>query len=366
MSDSFLGENLIFIISQPRSGSTLLQRVLAGNDAVVTSAEPWLMLHPVYGLRSEGIATDYAADWAAKGVNEFLEHYTDGPQVYDDGIRAFAKTVYENAIQKGGGEWFVDKTPRYLLILDDLLRLFPAAKFVFLIRNPIAVLASIINTQINHDLVTLERFAVELLEGPKTILDAIDSLGDKAIVIRYEEFVSNPESQAHSLCDALGISYTEGMIDYENTPSMKGFMQDRTGIQQHTRPNKSRIESWRQMLTDPQQIHFAQSYLRALGRETLEQLGYSYDELNDAVRAAAERTPRKGWVFPWRVAILQPVQHKGLDHLTVNMYRNIRDYGPVMGRVRTVGSFFASVWTACKFIFSRGSFANWRPPRPND
>ncbi len=79
VSDKYLGDNLIFIISLPRSGSTLLQRVLGGHDDVVTSSEPWIMLHPVYGRRDKGISTEYSADWAALGVNEFLEHYTDGP-----------------------------------------------------------------------------------------------------------------------------------------------------------------------------------------------------------------------------------------------------------------------------------------------
>ena len=52
MSDEYLGENLIFIISQPRSGSTLLQRMLSGNKDIKTSAETWLMLHPLYAVRS--------------------------------------------------------------------------------------------------------------------------------------------------------------------------------------------------------------------------------------------------------------------------------------------------------------------------
>ena len=48
MADEYLGENLIFIISQPRSGSTLLQRMLSGNKDIKASAETWLMLHPLY------------------------------------------------------------------------------------------------------------------------------------------------------------------------------------------------------------------------------------------------------------------------------------------------------------------------------
>ncbi len=170
MNEKYLGENLIFIISLPRSGSTLLQRILGGHPEVTSTSEPWIMLHPAYGRRTEGIRTDYGADWAALGVNEFLEHYTDGPEVYDDAIRAFARTLYTNAMQRGGGSRFLDKTPRYVMIVDDLIRLFPAARFIFLLRNPLSVLSSLVNTQVNHDLWTLERFSDELLDGPEAIL----------------------------------------------------------------------------------------------------------------------------------------------------------------------------------------------------
>jgi hypothetical protein len=354
VSDKYLGDNLIFIISLPRSGSTLLQRVLGGHDDVVTSSEPWIMLHPVYGRRDTGISTEYSADWAALGVNEFLEHYTDGPDVYDDGIRAFANTIYSNALQKGGGTRFIDKTPRYVLIIDELLRLFPEAKFIFLIRNPLSVLSSIINTQIANDLWTLERFSDELIAGPAAILGAIEKLGDKAITVRYEDFVMAPEKNLEHVCSLLELNYEPGMLEYDNSAEIAGFMQDRTGIHQHSRPEKTRAESWRDLLSDPQQLHFAQSYLRALGRETVDALGYPYDELTEAVRSAAERNRSKGRIFPWHVAIKHLNQLGGRDHLVINSYRNHRDYGPVKANIRTVQDFCKSLWRNIAFVFRGG------------
>ena len=50
----YLGEDLIFVISLPRSGSTLLQRLLAGHPDVQTSADRrewdtvWSVRSPVY------------------------------------------------------------------------------------------------------------------------------------------------------------------------------------------------------------------------------------------------------------------------------------------------------------------------------
>src|SRR5690349_16987156 len=133
---AYLGKDLIFIISQPRSGSTLLQRVLAGHPDVHTSAETWLMLHPVYAKKRGGLEAEYNEQWAADAVAEFLAYYTEGPGVYDDAIREWARVLYGHALERSGKRFFVDKTPRYYYIVDDLVRLFPQAKFVFLLRNP--------------------------------------------------------------------------------------------------------------------------------------------------------------------------------------------------------------------------------------
>jgi len=354
MSDNYLGQNLIFIISMPRSGSTLLQRVLGIHPGLVFSSEPWIMLSPVYGTRTAGIETEYDAEWANLGVSEFLQHYTDGPEVYDDAIRAFANTIYANAIAKAGGQRFIDKTPRYVLIVEDLIRLFPAAKFVFLLRNPLSVLSSIVNTQIQSDLWGLENFSEELLRGPASILQGIESLGDKAVVVRYEDFVSSPEENLKEVCRQLNLEYEPGMTEYNNSETIPGRMQDRTGIHQFSRPENSRSESWRNLLKNAQQTHFAQCYLQDLGRDTVNAFGYSYDELMIAVREAAKQKHKAGWVFPWRVAIKHPRQLGGKDQYAVSKYYNIRDYGPFLGRLLMARDFFKALATQVRFLFSGG------------
>lgn len=54
-----VGGNLGFLVSLPRSGSTLLQRIVSNHPDIHTVAEPWFMLHPLYALkRGEFIAED--------------------------------------------------------------------------------------------------------------------------------------------------------------------------------------------------------------------------------------------------------------------------------------------------------------------
>src|SRR5210317_1980291 len=99
MSISPQGQNLIFLISQPRSGSTLLQYVLAGHTEICTTPEPWIMLHPVYALRMQGIKTEYFSNRSHTALDDFLRIFPEGEEAYYNAIRAFAAELYNRTCQ---------------------------------------------------------------------------------------------------------------------------------------------------------------------------------------------------------------------------------------------------------------------------
>ncbi len=331
MADSYRGKNLIFIISQPRSGSTLLQRVLSGHPEIQTSAETWLMLHPVYGLRGSGIETEYGAAFAAEGVGEFIKNYATGSGIYDEAIRNWAQTIYADALSRGGKTLFLDKTPRYFFIVPELYRLFPDAKFIFLIRNPMAVLASELTTYVKGDWPVLGIFQPDLLLAPRLILEGIEQLGDDAITIHYEKFVSEPERNISALCKQLGLSFHDSMLDYSRTPAPKGKMNDPVGIHQHTRPSTASIDKWKTMAGDAQSRHFALSYLDALGQDTIGQLGYSWEQIRQDLQPASPPDDRGEPVFPWSIAIRPRQQWTARERFIAERYFAIRKKGRLRG-----------------------------------
>lgn len=300
-NSKFLGENLIFIISQPRSGSTLLQRILAGHPDIQTSAETWLMLHPVYGQKDSGISAEYGANFRREAVEEFVEHYADAPDVMDDANREWARVLYNSALKKSGRKLFLDKTPRYFYIVPELYRLFPKARFIFLLRNPMAVLASELSTYVKGDWPVLSVFAPDLVEAPRLILDSKDSMGENAITVRYEEFVVEPEKALKRLCDQMQITYHQNMIEYGDTPAPIGKMNDPVGIHQHTRPSSIGVDRWKSMADTPQHAHLAQCYLRTLGKPIISRLGYDYDEITNDLGPGVDVRSYK--LFPWQIAI---------------------------------------------------------------
>ena len=141
----FSEKQLIFIISLPRSGSTLLQRLLTSNDAFDSCAETWMLLPLFYATSMYSVFAEYGHTNAVKGIREFIDLLPDKELTFHQSI----KELYLDLIGKvspSNDIYFIEKTPRNALIIDDLLETFKESKFIFLWRHPGAIVSSIIDT----------------------------------------------------------------------------------------------------------------------------------------------------------------------------------------------------------------------------
>jgi hypothetical protein len=290
-------EKLLFLISQPRAGSTLLQRILAGHPEVYTTAEPWLMLHPVYALRDVGHDADYDAALAYKALQDFLGTLDEGKDHYFEALRRMALYLYGTACEHAGKSYFLDKTPRYFLIIPELAAIFPRAHFIVLLRNPLAVLASILNTWVRGDWIRLSRHRDNLLTAPRLLLEGIQHLNGRALVVHYENLVSRPTEQVVGLCAHLGLDFYPDMLEYGNRSAPPGRMGDPTGIERHVRPTAQNLDLWLELGRSRQTRHFLEAYLADLGPELLAGLGYDHTELEARLRSVPCR--RGGIAVSW-------------------------------------------------------------------
>ncbi len=324
----YLGENLIFLISQPRAGSTLLQTLCANHPLIATSAEPWLMLHLVYALKKEGITAEYDATHAHNALVDFLTLSAEGEKTYYSGIRENARVLYGKAIEKSHKEFFLDKTPRYYHIIPELYRAFPKANFVFIIRNPLSVLASILFSWANGYWPQLAKNRQDLIDAPGKIIHGIKLLGDDAIVVRYENLVSHPQHELKRLCGRLGLFYDDAMSRYMNQDKVPGRMGDSVGIVQHNEPCTENQTKWMRLLNDKQTRHFAQAYLEVLGKRTVSDLGYSYDELK---RQIDLDSPCRGLFVSWEIATKAPEKRTWREEKYINYIIKLQNV-PCRGR----------------------------------
>jgi hypothetical protein len=325
----FSDSQLIFLVSQPRAGSTLLQHILAGHEAIHATAEPWLMLHPVYALRESGHTAEYDAQIAHHALDDFLQLLPDGKNAYWEVLRMMALHLYGRACHSAGKSLFLDKTPRYYYILPELARIFPAARFVILWRNPLAVLSSIIDAWVQDRWTRLPGFRDDLLSAPGLLAEGATLLGERARVIHYEKLVEAPAKTVSELCEWLGLAYDAQMLEYGMRGRLPGRYGDQIGLDRHARPSAESRDKWLKLGQTPQTRHLAESYLQALGPALLARLGYDEAELRDLLASV----PREEGKIFVRWQQLFPDREDGLNRLGL-VWAGLRQTGNVREAVR--------------------------------
>lgn len=274
MSIGPLGNNLIFLISQPRAGSTLTQRILASHPKVHTVSEPWLMLHPLYARRREGITSEYIHRHAHTALEHFLEH-AGGEDLYFEALRRMYSYLYDQSLIASGKSVFVDKTPRYYLILPELVRTFPEARFILLVRHPLAVLSSMVRTWApDGKLFHLERWKKDLFEAPLRLVEGRSLIEERGAVLHFEEMLADPLGQIRALCPKIGLNFVPEMINYGSGTLPTWKFGDAEQVYCHQRPEAANADRWLEDATDPQMWRILNDYFDALGPQTLSTLGY--------------------------------------------------------------------------------------------
>lgn len=268
-----------FIISQPRAGSTLLQRLLATHPQIQTVGEPWLAIPFAYALREKGVSSEYIHSSMAQGFGEFVSKLPEGRADYFREVRAMLERLQQK-ISAPGKTCFLDKTPRYHLILDELSAIFPDAKFIVLWRNPLAVVASILNTwkQGRFDLTYYEQ---DIFAGPRNIAGFVDPKKAPAAIleIQYEQLVRDAEALMRRVTDFLELPPLASVSLPDDDALKQAKLGDKTGIHKFATVSSTSLDEWREAFGSPLRRFWARRYLSYLGDATLQRMGYNVEEL---------------------------------------------------------------------------------------
>jgi hypothetical protein len=271
---------MVFLISLPRSGSTLLQKILAAHPQVASAGEPWILLPLAFVDRDYGIEAIYDHANAAKGIREMIENLPEGRQSYIAHLRRFCRGLFQDLTH--GEAIFLDKDPRYYLILDFLVELFPEARFIFLFRNPLDIMCSMMSTWLS-DKLTLHAYHVDLYEGVRLMSQGCRVHSNRSVNVHYEQLVQRPEDEVERVCSFLQIPYREDLLVNFKQVEFGGSMGDPTGIHRYHAVSKDSVNLWQTKLNNRYRIRFARNYLRTLGPDVLEPWGFSLEEFEKAV-----------------------------------------------------------------------------------
>lgn len=268
----------LFVFSLPRSGSTLLQRSIAAHPRISTAAEPWLLLPLTYALRREGSYAEYSHFSASNAMTQFVANMPGGRGAYNEELRRFVEGVYSR-YAKRNDRYFLDKTPRYHLIVDEIMELFPNAKFVFLWRNPLAVIASALHT-FGKGKWRLHYYRIDFFKGFERLHSGYMKHRDRVHNVNYESFLCNPETETARLFDYLGLQQDTPDPDGFSKVRLAGTLGDPTGTQDYTSLSKEPLEKWKASLCNPVRRAWSRRYLDWIGPQRLADIGYDYGALS--------------------------------------------------------------------------------------
>ena len=270
---------LIFLISQPRSGSTLTQKLLGAHSNIYTRSEPWLMLHPSYTLKKTGIYSEYNFNAERKAFEVFLDGLPEGKKTYIQSLNVMYLNLYSYYLYDTNYSYFLDKTPRYYLIVNELMQIYPEAKYILLIRNPLAVLGSIINTWVKESWYKLSEYNNDLTRAISEYIDIIDNKkkNKSFLIIHYEELLADNKKTLETIFDYLSVDYEAGVEDY-NQRSEKWMFGDQSSVYKKNTIDKDNDKKWQLGLKEPQYWRVMYDYLHYIGKDDFDKLGYSFEE----------------------------------------------------------------------------------------
>ena len=272
----------IFLFSLPRSGSTWVQRILNGHPEIDTVAEPWILLpfaDPLLEKGSETIANSYVLRQA---VREFCEALPEGRATYFREVGDMARRLYEQ-VSGGDKRYFLDKTPRYHLIQEEIFQMFPDAKFIYLWRNPLANASSIVEGW-GHGEWRVFRFDVDLYLGIENLAKAYAQHRDHSLSLNYEDLIADPQKGVDQICSYLEIEPSASMLENQDKKNYGGSL----GAQQILTKSESaeNKNKWLKTYCNPLRRAWARNYLEWIGQERLQLMGYDKDEILADLEAA--------------------------------------------------------------------------------
>jgi tetratricopeptide (TPR) repeat protein len=199
----------IFVVGMPRSGSTLIEQVLASHPSVVAAGE----------------RKDFLAAMRAAGLEG-----SPGGRSYPDSVASSTPAAIgvvgrdylrRLAAAAGGAGWATDKTPANFLVVGLIHMAIPGARVIHSLRDPIDTCLSCFATLFAAD----QPFAFDLGELGRyyAAYDRVMAhwrrvLPPEAMIeVRYEDMVADLEGQARRILDYCGLPWDPAVLDFHRS-----------------------------------------------------------------------------------------------------------------------------------------------------
>lgn len=284
MELSAVRKQLFFIVGCPRSGTTLLQSMLASHPDVILPDETGFYTR---------IYPQYVEEWSElaepENFNQALAATLDFYRIKDLGLDP---TVVRSKCQNEPQSWETiflailatyaqkhqahrvgEKTPRHFACIELLHERFPQAKFVHLVRDPRAVVLSLMQAPFGSNRIANScNLWQEAIQIHREYAEQLGS--QKYQVIKYENLVRAPQATLKIICNFLNFEFSPQMLKFNQRQEL-GFNKNYLEHMSNTlKPLfTSSLERWKKELSSSQisiiQI-ILQDEMKLMGYQTVE------------------------------------------------------------------------------------------------
>jgi tetratricopeptide (TPR) repeat protein len=202
----------IFIVGMPRTGTTLVERILSSHPDVFSAGE----------LTNFGLVLKRAVKTPS---NRVLDSETLAAGARADLAAVGAAYVESTRPRTGRTQRFIDKMPLNFFYAPLIARALPNAKIVCLRRNPLDTCLSNYR-QLFATSFSYYNYAYDLLDTGRFFaafhsLTALwrEALADNYLEVRYEDVVDDPEREARRLLEFCGLPWDARCLAFHENPA---------------------------------------------------------------------------------------------------------------------------------------------------
>lgn len=191
----------VFVMGSPRSGTTLIQKVIEGHDQ-------YFSIQGETGIFSYQNIFNPERHHFGLTTEQQKELFSASVDIVDFFDKAVKKISIEN-----DGKIFIEKTPQHVIHLDKLVRYFPNAKFVNIVRDGRDCFCSA-----KHHENIPQRSSVRIFASywKECVTPPLMLKHNKRLyTFKYESFTKAPEVELNKLMKFLGHELMDKQLDPE-------------------------------------------------------------------------------------------------------------------------------------------------------
>jgi sulfotransferase family protein len=193
----------VFIYSTQRSGSTLLRNILDTHPRIYGTPELALTELGVEFLR-------FPAQYGLQTITTELAFNESGLDTTSLEYLLWDRILHQ-ALVSSGKEVLLHKSPRLLLRWRRVAECWPEARYIFLLRHPMNVVASG-REMSGGTFMPLSTLTDQYLRYLYLLRDARAAL--PGLTVRYEDLTAEPERVTRTICEFLQLPWEPSMLDY--------------------------------------------------------------------------------------------------------------------------------------------------------